>query len=86
MQTLLLKKELLNARQLKQFTPAPMKVFTRNTEHYITTCNIFDLKEELNFIAADYDLPLVVGDYYVLEQSYSFQTALRILINSVKNN
>ena len=79
-------RELLTKRQLNQFTTAPMRFFTRNTEHKLTTTNLFDLSELLNFIAVDNYLPVVVTPTNIISQGDALEKALAILIHQVKNN
>jgi predicted membrane GTPase involved in stress response len=79
-------RELLTRNQLKGFTPAPMRFFTRNTEHKLTTTNLFDLSEFLNFIAVDNYLPVAITPTNIISQGDALGTALAILIHQVKNN
>jgi hypothetical protein len=79
-------RELLTRNQLKGFTSAPMRFFARNTEHKLTTINLFDLSEFLNFIAVDNYLPVVITPTNIISQGDALESALAILIHQVKNN
>ena len=80
------KRELLTPKELSRFKPAPMKVFTRNTEHQLTTTDIFELGDVINLISVDYCLPLWVSDIHVISQGNALGKAMGILIHLVKNN
>ena len=79
-------RELLSKRQLSQFTPAPMPFFTRNTEHKLTTTNLFDLADVINYIAVDNHLPVSINDTYIISSGDALGRAVAILIHQVKNN
>lgn len=83
--------ELLTRRQLKQFKKAPMRFFTRNTEHLLTTQNIFENAAILQFIADTNYLtlqfvPSCATPIALLANDFSVNKAMSILINQVKNN
>lgn len=79
-------RELLTKRQLSQFTPAPMRFFTRNTEHKLTTTNLFDLADVINYIAVDNCLPVSINDTHIISSGDALGSAVAILIHQVKNN
>ena len=79
-------RELLTKRQLSQFTSAPMRFFTRNTEHKLTTTNLFDLADVINYIAIDNYLPVRINDTHIISSGDALGRAVAILIHQVKNN
>lgn len=79
-------RELLTKRQLSQFTPAPMRFFTRNTEHKLTTTNVFELAKFINYIAADNYLPAWITETHIISKGDALGRAMAILVHQVNNN